>query len=284
LIPVVLAAAIVGANVLGDQKDVTSLPPVGEAAGVQEPVVTTLANPAPTAGAETQSTVPATLPSSGPGLVEFDEVGEVRLIGSAAASGTVLRLTPSTDRSQAGAAWLTAKQAVGAGFEATFRFQISGVERNPGDGFAFVIQNTSDSAIGSEGIASGIGYKRMPNSVAVEFDTVLHDYERDPSGNHIAVHTGGTGPNTAHQSASLGSASPPFQLWDGRVHTVRIEYTPGMLTVFLDDSTNAVLSVELDLADTLRLDDGGAWVGFTASTEPGFRENHDILGWSFSSS
>ncbi len=36
-----------------------------------------------------------------------------------------------------------------------------------------------------------------------------------------------------------------------------------------------------DEVAVLRLDDGKAWVGFTASTEPGFRENHDILSWTF---
>ena len=71
-------------------------------------------------------------------------------------------------------------------------------------------------------------------------------------------------------------------MWDGEVHTVRIRYIPGTLDVFLDGDEEPILSVEIDLADTLNLGaDGTAWVGFSASTEPGFREAHDILDWTF---
>ena len=123
----------------------------------------------------------------------------------------------------------------------------------------------------------------MRNSVAVEFDTTYHDYEQDPRGDHIAVHTHGTEPNTTHQQAMLGSVTPAGVRWHDQVHTVRIDYTPDTLSVFLDDLQNPVLEIGLDLSDTLRLDDGAAWVGFTASTEPGFTNRHDLLEWSIES-
>jgi hypothetical protein len=154
--------------------------------------------------------------------------------------------------SQPGAAWLSAKQSVADGFVTEFSFQISGVEQNPGDGFAFVIQNSYDRTLGGQvglGEASGMGYKGMSDSVAVEFDTTFHDYENDPDEDHIAVHTSGTEPNTTHQRASLGSAVSPVELWDGQLHEVRIEYSPGTLAVFLDASV-PILEVELNVTDT----------------------------------
>lgn len=194
-------------------------------------------------------------------------------------SELALRLTPSANQVSAGAAWFTQKLPVQDGFETTFSFRLSNIPQNPGDGFAFVIQNHSQFLHG-EG-ASGIGYKGLPNSIAVEFDTTYQDYESDPNGNHIAVHTRGTAPNTAHVSAQLGSSTPLFNLWDGRPHLVTISYRPGTLSVFLDYDSKAILEVALDIGDKLNLDDGRAWVGFTAATEPGFRETHDILSWFF---
>ncbi|MGI9585357.1 MAG: L-type lectin-domain containing protein, partial [Acidimicrobiia bacterium] len=222
------------------------------------------------------------LASLGTSAVAAVAMNQLELVGSATPSPTRgVRLTKSLNQLQAGAAWLNAKQAVGDGFRTSFRFQITDVPQNPGDGFAFVVQNTARTAIGDEGIASGNGYKGIPNSVAIEFDTTLHDYEGETNGNHIAVHTVGTEPNTAHRRASLGGVVPAIQLYDGQVHFVEIVYAPGTLTVLLDNNDTPVLEVSLDLATRLSLDEGTAWVGFTASTEPGFREAHDVFHWSF---
>ena len=68
---------------------------------------------------------------------------------------------------------------------------------------------------------------------------------------------------------------------DAEVHTVKIVYSPGSIAIFLDDLGSPLLEVFLDIASVLDLDEGRAWVGFTASIEPGFQENHDIVSWSF---
>jgi hypothetical protein len=52
------------------------------------------------------------------------------------------------------------------------------------------------------------------------------------------------------------------------------------MRVFLDDLTNPVLTISLDLSSLLRLDNGSAWVGFTAGTGAAW-ENHDIVSWQF---
>ena len=210
---------------------------------------------------------------------DFHAVEGLTLTGVAAQADSVLRLTPSWNVSVAGAAWFSDKQPVENGFETSFVFQLSDIPQNPGDGFAFVIQNSDIFALGEA--SYGIGYTDIRNSVAVEFDTTFQGYSGDVGAQHIGVHTRGTDANTSHESASIGRVAPDVFLADGLPHLVRVEYSPGTLNVFVDAMNVPTLTVSLDLADTLRLDDGKAWVGFTASTEPGFRENHDILSWTF---
>ena len=69
------------------------------------------------------------------------------------------------------------------------------------------------------------------------------------------------------------------QLKDRKVHTARIVFLPPVLSVFLDGSVAPVLETVVDFSIAADRQ-GGAWVGFTASTGLGC-ENHDILNWSF---
>jgi lysophospholipase L1-like esterase len=212
----------------------------------------------------------------------------LNLVGNAVRLEDRLRLTADQE-GQTGAAWLPAKQSVQGGFEATFQWQISRNGQEGGaDGFAFVIQNASGLALGDG--RSGIGYNGIPNSLAVEFDTLQNPPEEfggqlgDPNGNHISVQTRGALPNSADPTFSLGSTTqgPPAipLLADGNVHNAKVVYVPGTLTIFLDNLTSPVLSVPVDLGTTLSLDNGQAWVGFTAATG-GRSQAHDILSFSF---
>jgi hypothetical protein len=194
-----------------------------------------------------------------------------------------LRLT-ADQKLQTGAAWLPAKQSVQGGFEATFQWQILKTRRAGADGFAFVIQNANGLALGNGG--GGIGYNGIPNSLAVEFDTLQNPPEEfggtlgDPNDNHVSVQTRGTLPNSANPTFSLGSTTAIPLLADGNVHTAKVAYVPGTLTIFLDDLTKPVLTVPVDLRTKLRLDEGKAWIGFTAATG-GRSQAHDILSFSF---
>lgn len=216
---------------------------------------------------------------------DFTSVGGLNLVGSTLQSVDVLQLT-SAAHLQAGAAWFVEKQHIQNGFETTFTFWISG---DGADGFAFVIQNYSDSALGANG--SGLGYQGVPNSLAVEFDTWRNcpgdagfsDY--DVNDNHIGVHTLGLEPNSAGPQAAYPDAlqgettAIPF-LSDGQIHTAKISYIPGVLAIYVDDLAVPALNVPIDIASLLSLDNGAAWVGFTGSTG-GATEIHDILNWSF---
>merc|ERR1712146_86453 len=71
---------------------------------------------------------------------------------------------------------------------------------------------------------------------------------------------------------------------DGVQRTVRIQYVPGRLQVFMDKLQDPLLTVEVDLQASGYLDpNGDAWMGFTASTGHQVSEDHDILRWSYCS-
>src|ERR671914_463027 len=217
----------------------------------------------------------------------------LNLAGNAARLEDRLRITADQE-GQTGAAWLPAKQSVQGGFEGTFQWQISRTGQAEGaDGFAFVVHNARllfprGLALGDGG--DGIGYSGIPNSLAVEFDTLQNPPEEfgsglgDPNNNHVSVQSRGTLPNSADPTFSLGSTTqgPPAipLLADGNVHRAKVVYVPGTLTVFLDNLTSPVLSVPVDLGTTLSLDNGQAWVGFTGATG-GRSQAHDILSFSF---
>ena len=101
----------------------------------------------------------------------------------------------------------------------------------------------------------------------------------DPNGNHLSVHTRGTLPNSSHEIDSKGSTTSIPELADGAVHRARIVYVPGLLKVFMDNNLQAALEVRVDL-ETIGLDKGRAWVGFTASTYTVWSD-HAIISWSF---
>lgn len=220
---------------------------------------------------------------------DFSSTVGIRFNADAAQAGVRLRLTPA-EYYQRGSAWIRNRQVVAEGFRCRFQFQLSdlgavpGHTTNTGDGFAFVIQNSSPTAIGDYG--SGIGYSgagerdSIANSVAVEFDTWRNFNLDDPNQNHLSVHTRGTLPNSPHEDASLGSTVFLPDLRGGRVHTVAVHYLPGVMDLYVDDLETPILVVPVDLDATLALSQGHAWVGFTASTWNAWA-NHDILNVSF---
>ena len=56
----------------------------------------------------------------------------------------------------------------------------------------------------------------------------------------------------------------------------------GLLYIYCENMVDPVLVVPLNLASTLNLNRGRAWVGFTAATGSSWQA-HDILNWKFSS-
>jgi len=143
-------------------------------------------------------------------------------------STTWFALPPSVDPN-------LGRQAVNKGFTTYFKFQIhtAFICCTPADGLAFVVQNSSATALGTG--SGGLGYSGIPNSLAVEFDTFANPW--DPNANHVAVQSCGTQPNSPMHNGNclVGSAintniphlgvictSGPCK--DGSTHEAVIEY------------------------------------------------------------
>jgi len=188
------------------------------------------------------------------------------------------------------------------------------------DGFAFVLQSSGKQAIGNTG--RELGYGGIANSLAVEFDTYFNADLLEMYENHISVHTKGwRSENSAHQSYSLGQTSEIPDLSDREIEA-RIKYEPnidesllfdprflaspfvahffenadfenggmadwgiglGLLKVYVGDLADPVLVVPLALEETLNLNHGRSWVGFTSATGENTWQVHDILDWHFTS-
>jgi hypothetical protein len=132
---------------------------------------------------------------------------QLRLNGNATINGngsqTVLRLTNGATMPERSSAFFDIQQPLNQGFTTWFQFQLYNPTGNGGDGFAFVIQNstntdTTQGATGSGLTAlgstqGGVGYSGINNSLAIEFD--VHQDPWDPNSNHIAVQTCGGSPS-----------------------------------------------------------------------------------------
>jgi hypothetical protein len=212
-------------------------------------------------------------------VFDFGEATGMQLLGDASVEGSRLRVAPEYGF-QRGAAWFEEKQQMAEGFEARFQFEIFALRFDEvADGFAFVIQNHSLSALGPDG--GKLGYHGIPNSVALEFDTIGNPQDADPNGNHISLQTRGIEPNSVNTNYSLGLSTDIPIMENSGVHEMRVRYTPGAMDIFFDDMANPLFSVTpLDLDGLLDLDDGSAWVGFTGATGAG-AGNHDILNFNY---
>src|SRR5271169_131955 len=105
---------------------------------------------------------------------------------------------------EAGTAYFQVKQPLTGGFTTWFKFQTHNptVCCSPGDGVAFIIQNSTatDPTYGASGAgltalgaaSGGMGYAGINNNLAVEFDIFGNPW--DPNANHVAVQS--CGPNT----------------------------------------------------------------------------------------
>lgn len=233
---------------------------------------------------------------------DFSSTANLNLVADAAQVGNMIALTPAVGRAK-GAIWSQFRQNVAGGFETQFTFSVDNVHRGGADGFAFVIQNTSNTAIGGDGGALGYGDNPafggvgIANSLAIEFDMWDNAWDWDDlDGNHVSIQSRGVGPNSpVYGHGTMGAAplqSSATDLNDGAIHTALITYTPGLrgvshgtLTVYVDDLLNPVLQASINLETLLALEgDGEAFVGITAATGNALdAQRHLVHSWSFTS-
>jgi hypothetical protein len=194
-----------------------------------------------------------------------------------------LRITPSIPGLGLGGVWLDTKQLVTAGFETTFQIQITEKHSSGADGLAFAIQGGVYPAVGRPG--QGLGYGGVTNQFVVHFDN-YHWGEKPTAGRYdeiaVLAASSPTQPLYNVPENIIASVNRQIVFSDGAVHTVKIVYLPGNLRVFLDDLANPVMTVYLNLEKLLNLDNGRAWVGFTAASGSDW-QCHDLVSWTFDS-
>ncbi len=202
---------------------------------------------------------------------DFSSVANVQLNGSSHQatwqSAKVLRLTdgpipPHATNPEQASAYFNVQQPLTSGFTSWFEFQIHNpaICCMPGDGIAFIIQNSTatDPSYGATGAGltavgatnGGMGYAGINNNLAIEFDIDQNAW--DPNNNHVAIQSCGPATNTPvhlpgtytigqnHNVTSclltqsaintsvpiIGETCTGVRCSDGAVHQVVIEYTP----------------------------------------------------------
>ncbi|KAK5584222.1 hypothetical protein RB653_005830 [Dictyostelium firmibasis] len=160
-----------------------------------------------------------------------------------------------------------------------FTFEISKPqEHNEGaDGFAFVIQSSSDKEHSYRYTGGAtLGYHDIPKkdgAVAVEFDTYMN--EDEPNNNHISIQgcsENGRGLSSSNKY-SVASAVPSFPMKDGLPHKVEIKYNHKETSLSVSVDSVELLN-NIHVPDLVGLKQ--AYFGFTSATGY-FHSKHSIL-------
>ena len=191
------------------------------------------------------------------------------LVGSTAVAGTHLRITPAVGNKN-GAAWSPNKVSVGC-FTTTFSFQLTTAVA---DGFCFVMQNQSPTAMGAVGM--DMGYGGLTHSLCVKFDIYNNSGEGT---NSTGVFTGGTRPTVP----SIDFTPSGINMRGGHAFNVVLSYDGTTLTWTVTDATDATKTMTNSTVVNLPAVIGGstAYVGFVGSTG-GSLAQQDILTWVYS--
>jgi hypothetical protein len=190
-------------------------------------------------------------------------------------NGNRLQLTDTSTNFEDASAFWNQKVGVSA-FTNDFSFQIT----NPGaDGFAFVIQGNTPTALGGSGGALGYGsgsLAAIPNSVAVKFDLYNNSGEGT---NSTGLYVNGAAPILP--AVTLGGG---VSLQSGDPLAVHMTYDGTTLTMLITDMNNPAAtfttSWKIDIPGTVG--STNAYAGFTGATG-GLTANQQILTWSFTS-
>ena len=214
-----------------------------------------------------------------------------------------LRLTPAVQRKRSGV-WFQTKQPVGEGFQSIFQFQITAPCVYGGQGLAFMMQGNATPLLSSDvsgdplgprgfgqratnttpligGLGRTLGFVGISNAVVIKFGTYHWNRSGFVKFDEISV-IAGDEPSVRLSNAYRIASVTNAVFSDQKIHTVKVAYVPGTLQIFLDDLEHPRLTVPLNLATVMNLEQGRAWVGFTSSTG-GDCQNHDLVSWSFAS-
>src|SRR5262245_45286535 len=216
-----------------------------------------------------------------PGNPGFTDHSDMLANGSAQfTTENLLRL--NNNFGQAGSA--SEVQRVGIrGFTTTFQVRLhEGTQPNPADGFTFLIQANSPTALGGGGGA--LGYQGIPNSVAIKFDVFNNEGESD---NSTGLFFNGDFPGLPHAAGEVSIALNPnnVNLRSQSTKTITLTYDGTTLTETIHDPTPGQIN-NGDFTTTYTIDIAGrlgadtAFVGFTGGTG-GLFSLQDVLNWTY---
>src|SRR5882724_6866819 len=216
--------------------------------------------------------------STGSNVIDFGggfTAGAMALNGKSTLNGARLRLTDGLT-GEAASAWYHSTVNVQQ-FTTNFSFLISGGTNPQADGFAFVIQGGTPTAIGPSG--QGLGYGGtggITNSMAIKFDLYNNNGEGFDS---TGLYVNGAVPTTP--SIDMTSSGVNLHLPD--IFNVQMSYDGTSLTMTITDTaTNATfahtwaINIPASAGNT-------AYVGFTGGTG-GNTAIQEVLSWTLSGS
>jgi hypothetical protein len=195
--------------------------------------------------------------------------------GSAGVTTNLLELTNAAN--QAGSTFSDTRFTVGK-FTTTFDVRLhEGTQPDYADGFAFVIQPNSPTALGSA--AAGLGYQGISPSVAVVFSTFKHT--GDPSTTSVGLALNGAAPKNPVDTTPSG-----LMLNSQDAKQIDLSYDGTTLTVKITDILQPQLvfttSFTVNIPQVITSDT--AYMGLTGSSgSGGFWELEDVLSWKFTS-
>ncbi len=196
--------------------------------------------------------------------------------GNAKLNGTALEINDGLS-GEASAVWYGQPLSIG-NFTSDFSFQMTPASTTSADGMAFVIQNSSITALGPSG--GGLGYGGttggIPNSVAVKFDLFSNSGEGPDS---TGIYTNGAAPTVPFTDLSASGVD----LHSGHVFNVHFSYDGTNLSMSITDATtNAVFTTSWPINIPATVGSSTAYVGFTGGTG-GSAVTTNVNSWSFSS-
>ena len=222
-------------------------------------------------------------------LGDFSDASNLRMSGTAAkgvtSDGHVLELTPAATNCAGAAFWnIPFPIASMASFNSLFSFKLNWSGGSPdadgaqgADGIVFVIQGFPNP-VGCGG--GGLGYRGLPNSVGIEYDTWhnLEEFGQDPDSNHIGIDVDGN-------QASLVTVPISDPMNNGQVWYSWIEYAGELNRLEVRIAKTPVRPAAAALVQTIDLGSilgtTEAYFGFTGATGGAFNQQ-DILSWRLS--
>ncbi len=231
--------------------------------------------------------------------IDFTNISNINFVGhSTPLTQNSLKLSEASFNSTGGV-WIKNQVPLDSGFSSEFSFRItdpfqyeSFEASEPGaDGIAFVIQNTSNKALGLSG--GGIGYERIKNAIAIEIDLFNNDANQiidmnDKNGNHAAlmVISNDTMLKASHGDNTLAINNDIVKIKsDGTVYYCKVVYDVinASIEFYIDTvkdyKTPALKVLNFNISDYIKLEyDKGAYFGFTSACGSSY-QMHQLMSW-----